>query len=122
MTDLILDNIYLILLLPLWLFLIIMGGRFFSVYVNKKIIYTLTLLSSFLGILLCSVSMLKMADPVVQSFPFIKINNFAVNAGLYIDKFSLIMALVLFLVSFFVQLFSVPYMKDEEKNYPPRCI
>ncbi len=117
MTDLILDNIYLILLLPLWLFLIIMGGRFFSVYVNKKIIYTLTLLSSFLGILLCSVSMLKMADPVVQSFPFIKINNFAVNAGLYIDKFSLIMALVLFLVSFFVQLFSVPYMKDEEKNY-----
>ncbi len=117
MTNLILDNIYLILLLPLWIFLIIMGGRFFSVYVNKKIIYTLTLLSSFLGMLLCSVSILKMDSPVVQNFSFIKINNFAITAGLHIDKLSLIMAFVLFLVSFLVQIFSVKYMKDEPKNY-----
>lgn len=48
MADIILDNIYLILLLPLWIFLIIMSARFFAVYVNNRIIYTLTLLSSFL--------------------------------------------------------------------------
>ena len=36
MSDLILDNTYLILLLPLWIFLIIMCGRFFAVYVNNE--------------------------------------------------------------------------------------
>ena len=117
MTDLILDNIYLILLLPLWIFLIIMSARFFAVYVNNKIIYTLTLLSSFLGVLLCSVSLLKLDNIVEQTLPFIKINNFTLECGLHIDKLSLIVALVLFLVSFFVQLFSVSYMKDEPKKY-----
>lgn len=117
MTDLILDNIYLILLLPLWIFLIIMCGRFFSVYVNKKIIHSLTLLSSFLGGLLCSVSLLKTEGIIEQSFQFIKINDFVLSFGLHIDKTSLIIALVLFIVSFCVQLFSISYMKNEEKEY-----
>lgn len=117
MTDLILDNIYLILLLPLWIFLIIMGGRFFSVYVNKRIIYTLTLLSSFLGALLCSVSLLKLDGPIEQSFPFIKINDFIITFGLHIDKLSLIIALALFVISFLVQAFAISYMKNEPKNY-----
>ena len=77
MTNLLPNNMYLILLLPLWIFLIIMGGRFFSVYVHKKIIYSLTLLSSFLGIVLTSVSLVNFTVPVVQNFSFIKINNFA---------------------------------------------
>lgn len=117
MSDIILDNTYLILLLPLWIFLIIMGGRFFSVYVNKKIIYALTLLSSFLGALFCGVSLLKLGDTIEQSFPFIKINNFAINFGLHIDKLSLIIALALFVISFFVQFFAISYMKNEPKNY-----
>ena len=94
-----------------------MSARFFAVYVNNKIIYTLTLLSSFLGVLLCSVSLLKLDNIVEQTLPFIKINNFTLECGLHIDKLSLIVALVLFLVSFFVQLFSVSYMKDEPKKY-----
>lgn len=117
MSDIIIDNTYLILLLPLWIFLIIMGGRFFSVYVNKKIIYALTLLSSFLGALFCGVSLLKLSDTIEQSFPFIKINNFTINFGLHIDKLSLIIALTLFVISFFVQLFAISYMKNEPKNY-----
>ena len=117
MADIILDNIYLILLLPLWIFLIIMSARFFAVYVNNKIIYTLTLLSSFFGILLCSVSLLKLTAAIEQSFPFIKIGNFVLDFGLHVDKLSLIIALVLFLVSFLVQMFSIPYMKDEPKQY-----
>lgn len=117
MSDLILDNTYLILLLPLWIFLIIMCGRFFAVYVNKSIIYVLTLLSSFLGILLCSASLLKLDYSLEQSFDFIKINNFSIPFGVYIDKTSLIIALVLFLVSFLVQAFSINYMMDEVKQY-----
>lgn len=117
MANIILDNTYLILLLPLWIFLIIMGGRFFSVYVNKKIIYLLTLLSSFLGIVLCSVSLTHFNNTIEQSFPFIKINNFMLNFGLHVDKLSLIFALILFVVSFLVQVFSISFMKDEPKNY-----
>ena len=117
MSDIILDNTYLILLLPLWIFLIIMGGRFFSVYVNKRIIYMLTLLSSLLGALLCSVSLLKVGETIEQSFPFIKINNFAITCGVHIDKLSLLVALCLFVISFFIQIFAIFYMKNEEKNY-----
>ncbi|DAB01481.1 TPA: hypothetical protein CPT96_04410 [Candidatus Gastranaerophilales bacterium HUM_10] len=117
MADIILDNIYLILLLPLWIFLIIMSARFFAVYVNNRIIYTLTLLSSFFGVLLCSVSLIKLTSTIEQSFPFIKIGNFVLDFGFHVDKLSLIIALVLFLVSFLVQMFSVSYMKDEPKQY-----
>lgn len=117
MADIILDNIYLILLLPLWIFLIIMSARFFAVYVNNRIIYTLTLLLSFFGVLLCSVSLIKLTSTIEQSFPFIKIGNFVLDFGLHVDKLSLIIALVLFLVSFLVQMFSVSYMKDEPKQY-----
>ena len=117
MADIILDNIYLILLLPLWIFLIIMSARFLAVYVNNRIIYTLTLLSSFFGVLLCSVSLIKLTSTIEQSFPFIKIGNFVLDFGLHVDKLSLIIALVLFLVSFLVQMFSVSYMKDEPKQY-----
>ena len=94
-----------------------MSARFFAVYVNNRIIYTLTLLSSFFGVLLCSVSLIKLTSTIEQSFPFIKIGNFVLDFGLHVDKLSLIIALVLFLVSFLVQMFSVSYMKDEPKQY-----
>ena len=117
MVTLILDNISLILLLPLWIFLIVMCGRFFSVYVNKQIIYSLTLLSSFLGAVMCGFVLTYIKEPVEWLYPFITINNFSISFGLHIDKISLIIALILFTVSFAVQLFSVSYMQDERKNY-----
>ena len=119
MADLFLDNLYLILLLPLWLFLIIMVGRFFSVYVNKLIIYVLTLLSSLLGSVLCAGALWKMpADMVIENqVPFIKVNDFIISCGICVDRLALIFALTLFLVSFLVQLYAISYMKNEKKNY-----
>ena len=119
MTEIFLDNIYLALLLPLWIFLIIMLGRFFSVYVNKGIIYVLTLLSSLFGVILSGGALWKLpSDTILEtSFPFLKIDDFIINCGLHVDRTSLIFALVLFLVSFFVQMFSISYMKEEKKTY-----
>ena len=119
MADLILDNIYLVLLLPLWLFLIIMLGRFFSVYVNKGVIYILTLLSSFLGAALCGSAIWKLDSGRIleNEIPFLKIDDFVINIGIHADRAALIFALVLFLASFAVQLFSVSYMNDEKKSY-----
>lgn len=119
MAELFLNNIYLALLLPLWIFLIIMLGRFFSVYVNKFVIHILTLVSSAFGGILCCGAVWKLApDKVLEvSIPFIKINNFVINAGLHVDRTALIFGSVLFLVSFFVQIFSISYMKEEKKTY-----
>lgn len=117
MQDIIIENISLILLLPLWIFLIIMCGRFFSVYVNKKVVYFLTLLSSFLGALACSLALINLNETIEIISPFIKINDFIINVGLRIDKFSLIVAILLFVISFAIQLFSISYMKNEKKNY-----
>ena len=49
--------------------------------------------------------------------PFIKINDFIISAGLHVDKTALVFALVLFIVSFLVQAFSISYMKNEKKTY-----
>ena len=119
MAELFLDNLYLILLLPLWIFLIIMVGRFFSVYVNKKIIHLLTLISSFLGAVLCGGALWKMpVDKILEvQVPFVKVNDFIISCGIHVDRLSLIFALVLFLVSFLVQLYAISYMENEKKNY-----
>lgn len=119
MAEIFLDNIYLALLLPLWMFLIIMLGRFFSVYVNKFVIYSLTLISSLFGAILCSGALWKLpCDKILETgFPFVKIDDFIINCGLLVDKTALIFGLVLFLISFFVQMFSISYMKDERKTY-----
>lgn len=117
MSELIFNNLYLAILLPLWIFLIIMCGRFFAVYVQKKIIYFLTVLSSFLGIIICSLNLFHYTKPIEQTINFIKVNDFTISLGLYTDKTALIIALTLFIISFFVQLFSISYMKDEKKNY-----
>lgn len=119
LAEMFLDNVYLTLLLPLWIFLIVMVGRFFSVYVNKIVVYLLTILSSGFGAILCAGALWKFPQDKVldMTFPFIKINDFVVEYGLYIDKTALLFALVLFTISFFVQLFSISYMSQEKRNY-----
>ena len=117
MENLIIDNISLILLLPLWIFLIIMCGRFLSVFVNKAVIYFLTLLSSLLGSGICGYALLNIKEPIEYSYPFIQIKDFVLNFGLRVDKISLVIAIVLFIVSFAVQLYSISYMREDKKNY-----
>ena len=117
MQDLIFDNIALIIFIPLWIFLIIMCGRFFSVYVNKFIVYILTLISSAAGAVICAAGLKYIPQALEWTHPFISINNFSLLYGLHIDKVSLIFGLILFAVSFCVQLFSISYMKEEKKSY-----
>lgn len=117
MTNIIADNLTLVIILPLWLFLIIMLGRFFSVYVHKTVIHILTLLSSFLGGITCITAYFNINNSFDWTLPFIKINNFVINFGIHVDKLSVILGALLFIISFFVQIFSVFYMKEEKKEY-----
>lgn len=117
MESIIIDNISLMLLIPLWIFLIIMCGRFFSVYVNEKVTYILTLISSAFGIFTCSASLAHLSGSIDRIYPFIKIGAFNINCGIQVDKLSLILGLILFIISFAVQLFSIHNLKDEKKKY-----
>lgn len=119
MAELISENIYLIILLPLWIFLMVMLGRFFSVYIKKAVVQLLTLFASGIGAA-STLILYKLLPPDTIyeiSYPFIQINDFVIPFGIHIDRLALIFTSVLFLVSFMVQLFSISYMKDERKQY-----
>ena len=119
MAEIISDNIYLVMLLPLWIFLIIMLGRFFSVYVNPKIAGGITLVSQLYGAAVCLGVLCKMpSDAVYDSvYPFIHINDFIIPLGIQIDRLGAIFGLTLFLTAFFVHIFALSYMKEEKKSY-----
>ena len=119
MAEIISNNIYLISLLPLWIFLIIMLGRFFSVYVNKFVMYILTLFASLFGAISTGILLYLFKPDMIyeNQLPFIKINDFIISCGIHIDRLSLIFAFILFTVTFLVQLVSVSYMKEEKKLY-----
>ena len=119
MTEIISENIYLIILLPLWISLIILIGRFFSVYINNTVTNILTFSASGIGAVVSLILYKQFTpDKIYETvFPFIKINDFVIPFGIHIDKLSLIFTSVLFLVSFFVQLFSISYLRDDKKRY-----
>ncbi len=112
-----LDNISLIIFLPFWIFLVIMCGRFFSVYVNRNIINVITILSSGLGIFVCGYELRHFSETIEWTHQFLRIQDFSLFFGIHVDKMSLIFATVLLLISFAVQLFSASYMKEEKKYY-----
>ena len=117
MSNIILDNLTLVIMLPLWIFLIIMLGRFFSVYVNKGILYTLTLVASCIGAFVCIFAYFNIDSSIDWNLPFINIKDFVLTFGIRVDKVSLVLASLLFVISFLVQMFSVFYMRNESKNY-----
>ncbi|MBR1775985.1 NADH-quinone oxidoreductase subunit L [bacterium] len=117
MQNLILDNITLTILIPLWIFLIIMAGRFFSVYVNQGVTNILTLLSSLFGFVVSLIVYKNIGYPLDWSITFIRINDFVIDFGIRVDRLSVILLAILFFISFCVQLYSVSYMKEKTKNY-----
>ena len=66
---------------------------------------------------MCTLALINIKEPIDWIYPFIQIKDFTINFGMRLDKLSLILALILFVISFAVQLFSVSYMKNEKKNY-----
>lgn len=114
MDNFFIDNIYTVILFPLWIFLLIVLGRFFNIVQSRRIISLMTLVSTFYGIVFaigCFLYMYKTPDFVYEnSFPFLKIDDYIMNFGVYIDNLSVMMLLVVTTVSFIVQLYSSNYM------------
>jgi len=108
------ENLILIILLPLWLSILAFIGKFFSLDLSKKFLTTATIISSILGIIFSTILCLQFSDNSTYELliPFISINNFKINLGIYIDKFAIQLILLLYVISLVIQLYSISYMKD----------
>lgn len=115
------DNIYTIVLFPLWVFFLIVVGRFFNAVQSKKIISILTLASTLYGFIFSLGTFLYvLKNPgfsYENSYPFLKLGDYALNVGVYVDHLSVVMLLVITTISFLVQLYSTSYM-GHDKSFP----
>lgn len=121
MSDFFVNNIYTIILFPLWVFLLIIFGKFFAIFQSKRLTATLTILSTLYGFVfsvMTFLTMYKTPDFVYEnSYNFIQIQDYLLKFGIYIDNLSTIMLLVVTSVSLLVQIYSSVYMK-EDKSFP----
>lgn len=121
MDNFFIDNVYTVVLFPLWIFLLIVLGRFFNIVQSRRIISLITLVSTLYGIIFavgCFLYIYKTPDFVYEnSFQFLKIDDYIMNFGVYIDNLSVMMLLVVTTVSFIVQLYSANYMY-KDKSFP----
>lgn len=118
MTEFFVNNIYTVVLFPLWIFLIIVLGRFFDLVQSKKIISLITLASTLYGVIFALGTFLAMYNSpgfvYESSFNFIQIEDYALKFGIMIDNLSIVMLLVVTTVSFVVQLYSSHYMEHDK--------
>lgn len=115
------DNIYTIVLMPLWIFLIIVLGRFLNVVQSRRVISLITLASTLYGLVFALGNFIYMINnpgfTYENSYQFLKIDDYCMNFGVYLDNLSVIMLLVVTTISFVVQLYSSNYMW-KDKSFP----
>lgn len=121
MSDFFVNNLYTVILFPLWIFLLIILGRFLNIVQSRRIIALMTLASTLYGIVFALGSFLYiLKNPgftYESSYPFLKITDYSMNFGIFIDNLSIIMLLVVTTISFVVQLYSSSYM-FKDKSFP----
>lgn len=120
-SDFFVTNISSVVLFPLWIFLVIILGKFFGVVQSRRIISFMTLASTLYGIVFSIGSflyLLSTPDYVYEnSYPFLKIADYTLNFGVFIDNLSIVMLLLVTTISFVVQLYSSNYM-FKDKSFP----
>lgn len=115
------NNLYTVILFPLWIFLLIVLGRFLNVVQSRRVITLMTLASTLYGLLFAIGSFLyltKIPDFIYEnSYSFLRIENYSLDFGVFADNLSILMLLVVTSISFVVQLYSSNYMW-KDKSFP----
>lgn len=105
----------------MWIFLLIVLGRFLNVVQSRRVIGVMTLISTLYGIIFAVGSflfMIKSPDFVYEnSYSFLRIEDYSLNFGVFVDNLSIIMLLVVTSISFIVQFYSINYMW-KDKSFP----
>lgn len=120
-SDFFVNNIYTVILFPLWVFLLIILGRFFNVVQSRRVIALMTLASTLYGIVFALGSFLYLLNnpnfTFENTYSFLKIEDFGIDFGVFVDNLSAVMLLVVTTISFVVQLYSSNYM-FKDKSFP----
>lgn len=120
-SDFFVNNIYSIILFPLWIFLVIVLGKFFNVVHSRRVITFITLASTLYGIVFAIGSLLYILKApgyiYENSYTFLKIADFTLSFGIFVDNLSVMMLLIVTTISFIVQLYSSNYMFND-KSFP----
>jgi NAD(P)H-quinone oxidoreductase subunit 5 len=111
------ENAGIIAAIPLWAFLIIVFGRNFGVYENKKITSWLTCAGTFVGLALSLVIFiwtLTTDEPFSKNINWIEAGRLKLSFGWLIDNLCAMMLLVVTSVSLLIQIYSHGYMEKDE--------
>lgn len=115
------ENIYTVIFFPLWIFLIISVGKFFGILDSKPVISGLTLISTLWGLIFSVGVFIKIlynpSFTFEASVPFLKIEDYILNFGVYVDNIAAVMLVLVAGISFIVQMYSSVYMKHDA-SYP----
>lgn len=116
--DFFINNISTVILVPLWVFIIVLFGKIFAVMQSKRFMAGLTYLSTLYGLIFSIFVFTKTSISKGFTFehviPFIKLNDVSFNIGVYLDGLSAWMLLVVFLISLLVQVYSYSYMQNDK--------
>ena len=113
-----LDNLQVPILFPLWIFLLIVVGRFLNIKMPKQMISLISLLSVITGFIFFTFSFRylsatpQFADDI--TFKFLNIGHLYFELGYFIDKFALFWAMCISLICFFTQVYTI-FNLDEKK-------
>lgn len=118
--DFFVQNLYTIILIPFWLFFVVLLAKFFATIQSKLLMSVLTLASTLYG-LIFSIAILIVTTKTPMflyenSYEILKINKYVFNIGIYVDNLSALMALITCFISLFVQFYSMSYM-NKDKSY-----
>src|SRR5574344_1770391 len=110
------DNILIVFFLPLWVVLSILLNSICGFFQSRRLTLILTLLSTLTGLVFSGFLMnyvLNNASYIEHNFNWLSCENYNFYFGYFLDKASALMLIILFSVSFLVQLYSYGYTKKD---------
>ena len=113
--DFFIQNIYTIILIPLWVALLIFIGKFFAVLQYRKLVAALTILGSIYALVFSigafTKTLLNKGFTFVLTNHFIAIDNYNFDIGIYLDGVSAWLILLVAIVSLLVNMYAYSYMQ-----------
>ena len=116
--DFFINNAYTVILIPLWVFLIILLGKLFAVLQSRRLMAGLTVLSTIYALIFSVAIFAKTVTSEGFNYemviPFISLDKIVLNIGFYIDGLSAWLLLLVVLISLIVQVYSYSYMQFDK--------
>ena len=116
--DFFVQNIYTIILIPLWVALLIFIGKFFAVLQYRKLVAALTILGSIYALVFSigafTKTLLNKGFTFVLTNHFIAIDNYNFDIGIYLDGVSAWLILLVAIVSLLVNMYAYSYMQYDK--------